>query len=100
MGKDRDAGIEKLHEFAKANADVKTRIEWYRERFIQNLAEINLLKRRLQLAEKKIFYLEDYFWKKNRQHPSYSDLDLKVREILGKRKSRRGRKNDKTKIRN
>jgi len=95
MVKDRFAGVKKLNEFAKANADVNARILWYRHRFIQNLAEINLLKRRLQLAEKKIFYLEDYFWKKNRQHPSYSDLDLKVREILGTRKSRRGRKNGK-----
>jgi len=92
MVKDRFAGVKKLNEFAKANADVKSRLLWYRHRFIQNLAEIRLLKRRLKLAEKKLFYLENKLKVKYNNVPTYSDLDLKVREILGKRKSRRGRK--------
>jgi hypothetical protein len=61
----------------------------YKKLLLNKNAELRLTKRRLHLAEKKIMYLEDLFKRKYYLHPTYQDLAINIRRILGKKKEKR-----------
>lgn len=67
----------------------KPKIQWYRERHIENLAKIRLLTRKNKLLQDKIIFLEYKYKRANNVVPTYQDLSIRVKQILHKNKSRK-----------
>jgi hypothetical protein len=67
-------------------------IQWYRERHWNNLANIRILTKQLKLTEDKLIYTEDIIYTRLNMVLSYSNLAIRIRELKGTRKVRRGRK--------
>ena len=81
-------GLALMHKYAKAQVTPEKKIEWFRNRHIEHLGEIRLLKSRLKLALKKVAYLENKLQTKNNMKPTYQDLNLRMNEIFGTKKTR------------